>query len=64
MEDSGAQIALVTTGLALEVLGLVSAGIGYGARKKADGNALDAVNFYNDAVGSHDARCQAPAKGQ
>jgi hypothetical protein len=62
VEDSGAQIALVTTGLALEVLGLISAGVGYGARKKADGNALDAVNFYNDAVASDNASCEAPVK--
>jgi len=41
--------SLVLGGLALEVVGLTLAIVGYDSKASANGHAVDAMNFYNDA---------------
>lgn len=45
-------------GLALSTVGLTFSIISWRLKNHANGHALDAVNFYNDAVGSLGATCQ------
>lgn len=55
---------LLGAGVGVEVLGLTLAGIGVSFRIDANGHAVDAVNYYNDAVGSLGGSCDplpAPA---
>ncbi|HRI69147.1 MAG TPA: hypothetical protein PK156_33180 [Polyangium sp.] len=44
-------------GLGAEVVGLVLTAVGRATKVDANGHAVDAVNFYNDAVGSRGGRC-------
>jgi hypothetical protein len=44
-------------GLATAGVGLVFVGIGRLSRNSANGHAVDAINFYNDSVGSLGATC-------
>ena len=44
-------------GLALATVGAVLSGLGQRMRNSANGHAIDAMNFYNDAVGSLGATC-------
>ncbi|MRG96135.1 hypothetical protein [Polyangium spumosum] len=48
---------LMLGGLGAEVLGLVLTGVGRATRIDAHGHAVDAMNYYNDAVGSLGGRC-------
>lgn len=48
---------ILTTGVLVAVTGVVLGGMSRSAKEDAHGNALDAVNFYNDAVGSLGASC-------
>ena len=48
----------VGSGLALSTVGLAFSIAGWRLKNHANGNALDAVNFYNDSVGSLGATCQ------
>jgi len=45
------------TGLGAEVVGLILTSVGRQQKVEANGRAVDAVNFYNDAVGSRGGRC-------
>lgn len=44
-------------GLGAEVVGLVLTAVGRSTKVDANGHAVDAVNYYNDAVGSRGGRC-------
>jgi hypothetical protein len=44
-------------GLGAEVVGLVLSAVGRTMKVDANGHAVDAVNYYNDAVGSRGGRC-------
>lgn len=44
-------------GLGAEVVGLILTSVGRRMKVEANGRAVDAVNFYNDAVGSRGGRC-------
>jgi hypothetical protein len=59
-KDDRAMGALLLGGLALEITAVVLAGNSYAAKWKAQGNAIDAVNFYNDAAGSRGESCAGP----
>ncbi len=48
---------LLGAGLASSVLGVVLAGVSRGYKNSANGHAVDAMNYYNDAVGSLGASC-------
>jgi hypothetical protein len=45
------------SGLGSAAVGLVFAGLGRLERNRANGHAVDAINYYNDAVGSLGATC-------
>jgi len=45
------------TGLGAEIVGLVLTAVGRSMKVDANGHAVDAVNYYNDAVGSRGGRC-------
>lgn len=49
--------AWLGSGLGAAVLGAIFAGAGRLHRNLANGHAVDAINFYNDAVGSLGATC-------
>jgi len=49
--------ALLGAGLGVAVLGIVLAGASRSAGNQAHGNAIDALNYYNDAVGSVGGSC-------
>jgi hypothetical protein len=46
-----AETGLLTAGLALELVALAMAEVSLVAKEHAHGNAIDAVNVYNDQVG-------------
>ncbi len=48
---------LLLGGLGVEILGLVLTAVGRATKVDANGHAVDAVNYYNDAVGSRGGRC-------
>lgn len=48
---------LLLGGLGAEVVGLVLTAVGRSTKVDANGHAVDAVNYYNDAVGSRGGRC-------
>ncbi len=48
--DDRAMAGLLVGGIAVEVAAVALAGSSLSAKWKAQGNAIDAVNFYNDAV--------------
>lgn len=48
---------LLLGGIGVELLGLVLTAVGRATRIDAHGNAVDAMNYYNDAVGSLGGRC-------
>jgi hypothetical protein len=58
--DRKAAGALLLGGLAMQVVGLVLVGLGAQAKVSANGHAVDAMNEYNDAVGSKGERCPPP----
>ncbi len=49
--------ALLGAGLGVAVLGIVLASASRSAGNQAHGNAIDAINYYNDAVGSVGGSC-------
>ena len=49
--------AWLGTGVGLAVVGVVLAGVGRKLKNSANGHAVDALNFYNDSVGSLGATC-------
>ncbi|MFO0755558.1 MAG: hypothetical protein U0359_03655 [Byssovorax sp.] len=59
-KDSTPMVALLGGGIALEVAGLVMAILSRGYKGTANGHAVDAVNYYNDALGSLGGSCDRP----
>jgi hypothetical protein len=57
LNDSAHQWAWFGSGIATAVTGTVLAGLGRLYRNSANGHAVDAMNFYNDSVGSLGATC-------
>lgn len=55
------EYGLLGAGVGVEVLGLILAGIGRQYKVDANGHAVDAMNFYNDQVGSLGGSCSQPA---
>lgn len=51
--------AFLLGGIGVEVLGLVLTAVGRTYKVDANGHAVDAMNYYNDAVGSRGGRCTA-----
>lgn len=49
--------AFLLGGLGAEIVGLVLTAVGRTMKVDANGHAVDAVNYYNDAVGSRGGRC-------
>lgn len=60
LTDSDRRWQWLSSGLALAVSGAVLASVGRLLRVEASGRAIDATNFYNDAVGSVGKSCAAP----
>jgi hypothetical protein len=61
-DNQTVMLALLGSGIGVEVLGLVFAALGRASKISAMGHAVDAVNYYNDAVGSVGGSCSdAPA---
>lgn len=52
--------ALLGGGIGLEVVGLVMAIVSRGYKASANGHAVDALNYYNDALGSLGGSCSRP----
>jgi hypothetical protein len=57
-KDDKVMAAFLLSGLALEVGAIVLGGTSIAARTQAHGNALDAMNYYNDAVGASGETCR------
>lgn len=57
-EVSNVALALGLTGA---VTGVILAAIGRNQKPTANGHAVDAMNYYNDAVGSRGGTCRKPA---
>jgi hypothetical protein len=55
--DEANRWAWLGSGLGAAALGAIFAGVGRLYRNRANGHAVDAINFYNDAVGSLGATC-------
>ena len=56
-KDDSAMAALLLTGLGIEIVAVALGAASMGAKTKAHGNALDAVNYYNDARGFSGESC-------
>jgi hypothetical protein len=57
LSDTDHQLAWLGSGVGVAVLGVVLAGTGRRERNQANGHAIDAMNYYNDAVGALGATC-------
>jgi hypothetical protein len=57
-KDGGLAAGIVLTGIGVQVMGVILATFGHSFKEMANGNAVDAVNHYNDAVGSHGGHCR------
>ncbi|MGC4120937.1 MAG: hypothetical protein QM765_41455 [Myxococcales bacterium] len=55
--DDPLMAAMLVSGAALEALSIATGAASYSAKKRAHGNAVDAVNFYNDALGFSGGGC-------
>ena len=58
-KDNTTMAAFLVSGIVLEVGAIALGASSLSAKAEAHGNALDAVNFYNDAVGFQGAGCPA-----
>lgn len=56
-DDPQVMGALLLGGVGVEVLALVLTAVGRTYKVDANGHAVDAVNYYNDAVGARGGRC-------
>lgn len=56
-DEPATAYALLGTGIAAAVVGFSLALVSRSNKNQANGHAVDAVNFYNDAVGSRGKRC-------
>lgn len=59
-QDYGTGAAVLLGGLALSAIGFIMAAVGKHHKTLASGHALDAMNYYNDAVGSRGGTCASP----
>jgi hypothetical protein len=59
-EKPGTAAAFLVGGLLVETAAIVLGATSIGARSRAHGNAFDAVNYYNDALGFSGGSCGAP----
>lgn len=55
--DDAAMWGILGAGLGVEALAVTFAAVSRGAKRRAHGNAIDAMNYYNDRVGSLGATC-------
>jgi hypothetical protein len=55
--DEAAMVGLLVGGLVTELVAIALGAASMGAKTKAHGNALDAVNYYNDAKGFSGESC-------
>lgn len=53
-------IGILGVGVAAAITGVVLAAVGRNRKNDANGNAVDAMNYYNDAVGSYGGTCRKP----
>lgn len=53
--------AILGIGVAAAVTGVVLAAVGRNQKNVANGHAVDAMNYYNDEVGSRGGTCKKPA---
>lgn len=60
-KDPEPALQILLAGLGGAITGVVLAAIGRHERNVANGNAVDAMNYYNDAVGSRGGTCRKPA---
>jgi hypothetical protein len=60
-ENPSAMYGLLLGGVGMEVLGLVLASVGRSYKVSANGHAVDAMNYYNDEVGSLGGSCNDAA---
>lgn len=63
-KDPAVMAAFFTAGISAEVVGLVLAAVGRAKKTDANGHAVDAVNYYNDAAGSEGRGCGASPAGR
>ena len=56
-DDTPRLLAFLGAGVGAAIVGALFAGLGRLHRNRANGHAVDAMNFYNDAVGSLGATC-------
>jgi hypothetical protein len=56
-KNESVMAAFFAAGITSGILGVVLAGISRGYKNSANGHAVDAMNYYNDAVGSWGASC-------
>lgn len=61
-DDKPVAFALLGSGLAVGLLGVILAAVSRGYKNSANGHAVDALNHYNDAVGSRGGSCDQPRK--
>lgn len=55
------RVGVLLGGVGLAAIGTLFAALGYKDKNVANGSAVDAMNFYNDAAGSTGASCDHPA---
>ena len=59
-KDDTAAGLILGSGVLVGLIGVVLAGIGRSKKNTANGHAVDALNYYNDAVGSLGRSCDQP----
>ena len=60
-KDPNLAAGILGVGVAAAVTGVVLAAIGRNQKNVANGHAVDAMNYYNDEVGSYGGTCKRPA---
>jgi hypothetical protein len=55
--DTAVRAAVLASGVAVAATGTVFSALAFRSKNAANGSAIDAMNFYNDAVGSHGGSC-------
>ncbi len=61
-KNNATAAGLLLGGFGVQILGLILVGVGAQAKVNANGHAVDAMNYYNDAVGSRGNSCQPTAR--
>lgn len=60
-QDKDLAAGILGIGVAAAITGVVLAAVGRNQKNVANGNAVDAMNYYNDEVGSYGGTCKKPA---